>query len=265
MKRLIAIPVLACASAGVAPASYAANQDEIQIYDYTINKPGEFGLEIHLNTTPEGRTFQDYRGEITDDHGFRYTYEFSYGITKEIEAGLYIDTQTDGSGTFYLTAEKYRLKWLPLQIDEKTGGWFAGMNWEYSTQGRQFSQSPQVLELRGIIGWKNEDWLFAVNPVWDWNLSTGYLSFDADFTASLKITHKVIEGLSAGIEYYGDLGRFAHIAPWEQQDQRLYAVIDVDMKPYVFNFGVGRGFTEQADAWTIKAIIEVPTEELFKR
>ncbi len=101
--------------------------------------------------------------------------------------------------------------------------------------------------------------------MWDWNLSTGYLSFDADFTASFKVSHKVFEGLSAGVEYYGDLGRFAHIAAWEQQDQRLYAVIDVDMKPYVFNFGVGRGFTEQADAWTVKAIIEVPTEEIFKR
>ena len=56
----------------------------------------------------------------------------------------------------------------------------------------------------------------------------------------------------------------AHIAPLEQEDQRLYAVVDVDMKPYVFNFGVGYGFTRQADAWTIKAIIEVPTEEILK-
>ncbi|MGO9174263.1 MAG: hypothetical protein ACLP7P_20180 [Rhodomicrobium sp.] len=33
--------------------------------------------------------------------------------------------------------------------------------------------------------------------------------------------------------------------------------IDVDTKPYVFNFGVGREFTAQADAWTIKAGVEV--------
>src|SRR5271165_3489724 len=198
MKRRTTALLLLSGLANVAQPSLAANQDEIQVYDYTINKPGEFGLEIHLNTTPEGRAFLNYPGEITDNHGFRYTYEFSYGITKDIEAGLYLDTQTDGNGTFYLAAEKYRLKWLPLQIDEKTGGWFAGMNWEYSTEGRQFSQSPRVLELRGIMGWKNEDWLFAVNPVWDWNLSTGYASFDADFTASFKLTHKVIEGLSAG-------------------------------------------------------------------
>ena len=85
-----------------------------------------------------------------------------------------------------------------------------------------------------------------------------------EFTASFKLTHKVIEGLFAGIEYYSDLGTVGHIAPWEQEDQRLYTVVDVDMEPYVFNVGVGHGFTRQADAWTIKVIIEVPTEELLK-
>jgi len=241
-----------------------ANQDEIQVYDDSINKPGEFGLEIHLNTTAEGRDFANYPDEITNDHGFRYTYEFSFGITKEIEAGLYADTQTDGSGTFYFVGEKVRVKWIPLKADEKDGGFFAGMNWEYSTVGYRFSESPEVLELRGIMGWRNEDWLFAVNPVWDWNVSPNFFSIDPEFTASFKLTHKVVEGLFAGIEYYGDLGAVAHIAPLEQEDQRLYAVVDVDMKPYVFNFGVGYGFTRQADAWTIKAIIEVPTEEILK-
>jgi hypothetical protein len=52
------------------------------------------------------------------------------------------------------------------------------------------------------------------------------------------------------------------VASLEQQDQRLYAVIDVDMEPYVFNLGIGRGFTRQADEWTIKAIVEVPVEQI---
>jgi len=36
-----------------------------------------------------------------------YTYEFSYGLTKELEPALHADTQTDGSGTFYLVGEKF--------------------------------------------------------------------------------------------------------------------------------------------------------------
>ncbi len=150
--------------------SVAANQDEIQVYDYTINKPGEFGYEVHLNTTPEGRTFLDYPDEITNNHGFRFTPEFSYGLTKDLEAGFYLDMETDADGNYHFVGEKYRLKWLPLQPDEKSGGWFAGSNWEYSLVGRQFSQSREVLELRSIGGYKGEDWLLAINPIFDWNL-----------------------------------------------------------------------------------------------
>ena len=40
--------------------------------------------------------------------------------------------------------------------------------------------------------------------------------------------------------------------------------IDVDMKPLVFNFGVGRGLTEASDKWTVKAIIEVPLNGMAK-
>jgi len=36
------------------------------------------------------------------------------------------------------------------------------------------------------------------------------------------------------------------------------------MKPLAFNFGVGRGLTEASDKWTIKAIIEVPINQLSK-
>jgi len=33
----------------------AALSDEIQVYTDDINAPGEFGLELHVNTTPKGR------------------------------------------------------------------------------------------------------------------------------------------------------------------------------------------------------------------
>ena len=39
----------------VCPAR-AELQDEIQVYDDAINARGETGLELHLNTTPRGRS-----------------------------------------------------------------------------------------------------------------------------------------------------------------------------------------------------------------
>ncbi len=242
----------------------AANQDEIQVYDDSINKPGEFGLELHLNGTPAGRTFLNYPGEITNEHGFRFTPEFSYGLTRDIELGLYLDTEIDGQGTAYFVGPKYRLKWIPFRSEENNG-WFAGANWEYSTVSRRFLQAMDELELRTIFGYKTENWIFVANPVFDWDVGGGIASSNPEFTASFKFTHKVVEGLAAGIEYYGDLGRLSHFAPLDQQDRRLYLVADVDLKPWSFNIGVGRGFTGQADAWTVKAIIEVPVEDLFKK
>src|SRR5438270_128007 len=71
-------------------AALAALPDEIQVYTSDINKKGEFGLELHVNTTPSGRSTPDFPGEIAPAHGWRLTPEFSYGITPALEGGLYL-------------------------------------------------------------------------------------------------------------------------------------------------------------------------------
>lgn len=43
----------------------AALVDEIQVYTDDINTPGEFGVELHVNTFPHGRKTPDYPGEVT--------------------------------------------------------------------------------------------------------------------------------------------------------------------------------------------------------
>jgi hypothetical protein len=242
----------------------AAQQDEIQVYADDINKPGQFGLELHLNTTPSGRTVADYPGEITNDHGFRFTPEFSYGLRSDLELGLYLPMLIDGDGEYHFVGVKYRLKWLPIRPKDDGEGWFAGTNSELSRVGYKFSQSQWTTELRPIIGYKGKDWLFAFNPILDWDLSNGLQSWEPTFIPSVKLTREISKGLSAGVEYYSDLGKIGHIEPWDKQDNRIYEVIDVDVKPLQFNFGVGYGLTEASDRWTVKAIIEVPINQLSK-
>jgi hypothetical protein len=89
------------ATFGASNPAISAQQDEIQVYTDDINKRGEFGLEWHLNTTPQGRTTPDYPGEITNNHGFRFTPEFSYGLTSDVELGLYLPMLIDGSGDYH--------------------------------------------------------------------------------------------------------------------------------------------------------------------
>jgi len=49
LARLFAVALL-----GGSFAAQAALQDEIQVYDDEINAKGEYSLELHLNTTPNG-------------------------------------------------------------------------------------------------------------------------------------------------------------------------------------------------------------------
>jgi hypothetical protein len=232
--------------------------DEIQVYTDDINAPGEFGLELHLNTTPRGNTTPGYPGEVVNNRGLRLTPEFSYGLSRDWEAGLYLPLVRASDGKWYAAGIKLRLKWMPLQPDKDKGGWFAGVNGELSQLSKGFSESQRSLEIRTIAGWRNEDWLLAVNPIFAWGLSPGFRNGTPDFTLSLKGSRKVAANLDAGLEYYSGLGPLNRFLPSGQQDNKVFLAFDWDGKPFGFNFGIGRGLNSATDKWTIKGIIEVP-------
>lgn len=241
----------------VAVPARATLPDEIQVYTGDINAPGEFGLELHLNTTPSGLTDRSYPGEVTTPHGWRATAEFSYGLTPSVELGLYIPTELTQENTYYVTGPKVRLKWMPVR-PEDGGGYFAGLNVELAHVAGRFEQSQQAAELRPIYGYQNEEWLWAFNPVLDWNLSGPDRSGTPEFAPSIKIARTVARGVRAGLEYYAELGRVDHLSPLYEQQHTAFLAFDVDRKPFVFNFGVGRGLTRATDRWTFKWIFEIP-------
>jgi hypothetical protein len=242
------VPALAC----------AALSDEIQVYDDDINAPREFGLELHVNATPEGRGIPDYPGEVVPNHGIRITPEFSYGLTRTWEAGLYIPSSFDSAGRGTLAGWKLRLKWLPIHGDDGAPGWFAGVNTELSRVKREFSDSRDTVELRTIGGYRAASWLLAVNPVFGWNLSPGLRSGTPDFSLGVKATRNVAEKVAVGAEYYSEMGTTSHILPLARQANTLFAVIDTAFKSIGVNFGIGRGLTGSADKWTVKAIFAIP-------
>lgn len=247
--------VIAICLALVPACAGAALSDEIQVYTDDINKPGERGLELHINTTPSGRNTPDYPGEAVPYHGLRVTPEFSWGLTPTLESGLYIPTNLDAHGDFSFAGAKVRMKWLPLKDDPERGGGFLGANVELSHVQQQFSQSRWTSELRIMSGWRNEDWLLAANPVFGWNLSDGLREGTPDFALGLKVARKVQEGLDIGLEYYSEMGPLNHILPASQQDNAIYAAIDLERKGWSLNFGVGWGVTSVADKVTVKAIL----------
>jgi hypothetical protein len=255
--RLLCAALLGGLLIGAQPAR-AELSDEIQVYTDDINEPGRFGLELHVNTTPKGRRTPDYPGEVVPYHGWRITPEFSYGIAPSWEAGLYLPVSRDASGNTQLAGTKLRLKWLPVKPAEGEAGWFFGANGELSRLKKRFSESRTGFELRLMGGWRDPDWLFAVNPVFGWNLSDGMRSRTADLALAAKVARTVTSDVAVGLEYYSDLGTTRRILPLSQQGNVLYAAVDARARGWDINFGIGRGLTRSADDLTVKAIFGFP-------
>lgn len=257
MNRSTSAALLAAIVSSLATVAAAALPDEIQVYTSDINKPGEVGLELHVNTTPSGRSTPDFPGEIAPAHAWRFTPELSYGITRTLEVGLYVpmvvarDEQRIGGA-------KLRFKWLPVQVDEQGNGVFAGANFEYAWVSSRLEQATQGIELRPIVGWRDERWLLATNPILDFDRAGPDRSWTPAFVPSVKVARTLREGIAAGFEYYGDIGRVNDTLPRAEQSHTLYLAFDVDKGPLPFNFGIGRGLNGSTDRWTVKAIFEIP-------
>lgn len=252
-------PSLAAALAAALLASAtarAALPDEIQVYTDDLTKPGERGLELHVNTTPKGLRTPEYPGAVPTRHGLRVTPEFSWGITKDTDIGVYLPTVMDQHGNLYLPGVKVRARWLPLRGGE-AGGVYAGANVELSNLLPKFSQSRSNAELRLILGWKSPEWTLGVNPIFGRARSPGQGAGNPDFSTAWKASRTIAHGLALGGEYYAGTGRLGHPLPADRQDRTFYLTLDIDRAPWVFNIGIGRGLTGATDPWTVKAIFEV--------
>lgn len=239
------------------PTAFAALSDEVQVYDDSINEPGEIGLEVHVNRSASGRRQQNYPGEVTPSRGLRVTPEISYGLSHDVDVGLYIPLLFDSLAASQYAGPKFRAKWLPVRPGED-GGLFLGINWELATVGRRFEEARNGMEFRPIIGYRQPEWAVIVNPVLSYDVTKGYRAGGMNFSPALKLSKTLAAGLAGGIEYYAELGKLAHLSPRAEQSHTLYLAIDVDRKPLIFNFGIGRGLNSATDKWTLKAIFDFP-------
>lgn len=241
----------------VAHSANAALPDEIQVYADDLNAPGEFGLELHVNTAPKGQRQAGWHGEIKNDHSLFVTPELSWGLTDSVDAGIYLPTARDSaSGNFYAAGAKGRIKWLPVRGDEVQGGAFAGLNLELARVARRFEEYRSSAELRAMLGWRTPEWLLAINPVLSWDLSDG-AERRTGYGFGLKGSREVGDGLALGLEYYTDQGKLGRHDPWNQQNNKLFVVADIDRKPWGFNLGVGKGLSGDTEKLTLKGIVEV--------
>jgi hypothetical protein len=250
---------LACLAAApllllTAGPAFAADQvhDEIQVYNAEINEVGQWSYEQHLNFAAIGQKQPEFPGGFTSNHALQGTPEFAYGLTNWWEAGFYLPFAVSGSGQFLSDGAKIRS--LFVIPDAEKRNFFYGINFElgYELPPFALSQSPWALEIRPIIGVRNKEWEFIVNPIVDVSFGPGG---EADFLPAARLARNLGEDRFIGLEYYADYGKIGNILPLPQQNQQLYAVTDFKVKDVDVELGAGYGFTPGSDRLIFKAIL----------
>ena len=128
-----------------------AQTDEIQVYDATINEPGQFSVELHNNYTPIGRKVPDFEGGIVPNHTLNGVPEWAYGVTDWLELGAYVPLYSwTGNGRFLIDGAKLRAEFVAPHAQERS--FFYGVDFELSSNADYWEPARNSGEIRPIIG-----------------------------------------------------------------------------------------------------------------
>ena len=258
VKRIVAFRCAVALWLAMAGFGVYAAPDEIQVYTEELDEPGESGVELHLNHVPSGRTKPTYPGESQSAHRMQVTPEFSYGLTRTLEAGLYLPVAIGSDTGLVDNGIRFRLKFIAPRAP--TQKFFWGLNGELGWYARRTSESRRAMEFRPIIGWRDNGWLVSFNPILDVELSGGQ-SHKPSFDPALKIARAIRGDTMLGVEYYSEFGPLGDFHPARERPTYVYAVIDTAIAAGVdLNFGGGRGSRGAEDRGVLKAIVSMAFE-----
>ena len=256
MGRRVALLAVAAGLLLAGPA-FAADE-EIQVYMDEMSRPGQFGLDLHNNYVLSGDAGLDYPGEMSGLHRYRLTPEWSYGLTPNVELGLYLPLTTLGShGHFAADGVKGRIKFIAPKADGQT--WFWGLNLEIGRVSHALDENPWNGELKGIAGGRFGRWTVASNLNFDFKIA-GRAPAPASLDFDTKVAYALTKELAVGVESYNGLGTFRRFGRFGEADQALYGVIDAGLGKWDLNLGLGHGYGSSRDGWTFKAIVGVPID-----
>jgi hypothetical protein len=231
------------------PGGPAKATDEIQVYNAGVAAPGQFTIQQHLNYVAQGVKDPPFPGGLVSNGSLNGTPEFAYGITDWWEVGLYLPFAVQDR---QFLSDSFKLRTLFVSPNAEQRNFFYGVNFEFSNTTPKFSQTRFAMEIRPIIGVRNADWEFIINPIVD----IGFGKYgEADFAPAARVARKVGADLFVGLEYYADFGKIGNFASLADQQHTLFAVTDFKLGVFDVDFGVGYGLTPASDRWVIKTIV----------
>jgi hypothetical protein len=241
--------MLASAAFSVVLAQPAQAVDEIQVYNAGIAAPGQFTIQQHLNYIALGVKEPPFPGGLVSHHSINGTPEFAYGVTDWWEVGLYLPFAIQDR---QFLSDSFKLRTLFVSPNAAERNFFYGVNFEFSNTTPKFSQSRFGLEIRPIIGIRNADYEFIVNPIVD----IGFGKYGEErFTPAARLARKLGPDLFVGLEYYADFGQIGSFPTPADQQHTLFAVTDFKLGDFSVNFGIGYGLTPASDRWVVKTIV----------
>jgi len=249
-RDLCVITIAAVVTAAADLPRPARAVDEIQVYNAEIAEIGQWTVEQHLNYTFQGHTQPDFPGGLISNHALNGTPEFAYGISDWWELGFYLPFAVNSGGQFLSNGGKIRDLFVSPHADKRD--FFYGVNFELGYATPPFSQSRFTLEIRPIIGVRNPDWEFIINPILD--LTFGEFG-ETDFAPAVRLARNLGEDRFLGVEYYADLGKAVDVLPLSQQSHQLFGVADFKLADFDVELGLGYGLTPGSDRLVAKAII----------
>lgn len=248
------LTVIIAVALGIISVTAQGAPEEIQVYMDDLTKPGSFGMDVHNSYVLSGSGTPDYAGAQPPNHVYRLTPELYYGVSDNLELGLYLLTTTIPGNPPNYDGEKLRFKYVPPH-DESQGS-FWGANFEIGKTSLRVSQAKTNAEFKGIYGYRSGPWTFAVNPNFDWSLS-GPVSSPVSLDVDTKVAYKTKGGYQIGLESYNELGPLSNLGHLNQLSETLFAVIDTEVGKFDLNAGIGRGLTPASDRWLVKFIVGI--------
>jgi hypothetical protein len=248
-----AAAVLLLASAGAARAA----DEEIQVYEDDLDKPGQFGLDTHINYVFANHAAPDYAGQQPSVDRIRVTPEWSYGVTRNVELGLYLPLTDFRDDRFTVDGYKFRIKYIAPHPDSRN--WYWGANFEIGQVDKRLDINPWNAELKGILGYHKGRWDLAFNTNVDWVVD-GPAKTPAAVQLATKIDYKLNDRFAVGVESYDGAGDFDRFG-FDGSGHEIYGTVDATLGKWALNMGVGYGYSGEPDHWTLKMIVSVPIDD----
>ena len=256
MRLSRATVALVLLGAGATPAGAAP--EEIQVYVDEMNRPGQFGLDVHNSYVLTGQLAEAYPGEQPSLHRYRCTPEFSYGLTRFLELGLYVPLATiDRDARVGADGVKARLKLVAPRAAAQP--WFWGGDFEIGAVDHALDANPYNAELKGIGGVRAGGWLAALNVDLDFKVS-GPASSPPSLALDTKVSYELAHEVAVGVETYNGAGELRSLGHFGRSEQSTFVTVDARRGTWELNVGIGSGYGANPDRLILKVIVGIPID-----